>query len=108
MAKIRLTKNEHKKQKDNLKRFMRYLPTLELKKKQLLMEIRRIQNEIDTLQDESQRLYSEVNAWVDVFAENVDLQTYIKIKEFRTSHGNIAGTEATCLFAFRWKRIPET
>ena len=38
MSKIRLTKNELKKQKDNLKRFTRYLPTLELKKKQLLLE----------------------------------------------------------------------
>ena len=33
MAKIKYTKNELKKQKDNLKRFTRYLPTLELKRK---------------------------------------------------------------------------
>ena len=39
MAKIKYTKNELKAQKENLKRFTRYLPTLELKKKQLLMEI---------------------------------------------------------------------
>jgi V/A-type H+-transporting ATPase subunit D len=31
MAKIKYTKNELKRQKDNLKRFTRYLPTLELK-----------------------------------------------------------------------------
>ncbi|MCL2411478.1 MAG: V-type ATP synthase subunit D, partial [Treponema sp.] len=40
MAKIRLTKNELKKQKDALKRFNRYLPTLMLKKQQLQGEIR--------------------------------------------------------------------
>ena len=55
MAKVRLTKNELKKQKDNLKRYLRYLPTLELKKKQLLVEIRRIQNEIERLREEDQR-----------------------------------------------------
>ena len=47
MAKIRLTKNELKKQKDNLRRFLRYLPTLDLKKKQLIQEIQRIQREIE-------------------------------------------------------------
>ena len=32
MAKIKLTKNELKTQRDALKRFQRYLPTLQLKK----------------------------------------------------------------------------
>ena len=35
MAKIKLTKNELKVQKDQLKMFNRYLPTLMLKKQQL-------------------------------------------------------------------------
>ena len=52
MAKIKLTKNELKKQKDNLKRFTRYLPTLELKKRQLLQEISTIQKTHDRLQAE--------------------------------------------------------
>ena len=45
MAKIKFTKNELKKQKDSLKRYKRYLPTLILKKQQLQMEIRKIQRE---------------------------------------------------------------
>jgi len=32
---VKLTKNELKKQKDALKRFERYLPTLQLKKQQI-------------------------------------------------------------------------
>ena len=44
MAKIKLTKNELKKQKDSLKRFLRYLPTLVLKKQQLQLEIRKVEN----------------------------------------------------------------
>ena len=91
MAKIRLTKNELKKQKDDLKRFTRYLPTLELKKKQLLQEILHIQHEIDHLQQENRRLESEVSRWVAVFADDIDLKDYIKIKDIRTSVGNIAG-----------------
>ncbi len=93
MAKIRLTKNELKKQKDNLKRFTRYLPTLELKKKQLLQEIRNIQKAHDQLQAEIERVDSEVNQWVDVFAEDVDFSQIIKVKEVKKEHGNIAGID---------------
>jgi V/A-type H+-transporting ATPase subunit D len=93
MAKIRLTKNELKKQKDNLKRFTRYLPTLELKKKQLLAEIRKIQGEIDRLQNKINETDTEVAQWADVFAEDIDLKNYVKLKEIETEHGNIAGID---------------
>lgn len=93
MSKIKLTKNELKKQKDNLKRFTRYLPTLELKKKQLLLEIRNIQNTIDKLQTQMDREKEQVSQWVDVFAEEIDLTDYVKIKEVQTTHGNIAGID---------------
>jgi V/A-type H+-transporting ATPase subunit D len=93
MAKVRLTKNELKKQKDNLKRYLRYLPTLELKKKQLLVEIRRIQHEIERLQEENQRAEREIRQWVDVFAETIDLAGYISIKEVVIEDDNIAGIE---------------
>ena len=46
MAKIKLTKNELKSQRDALKRFQRYLPTLQLKKQQLQMEIRKLDQDI--------------------------------------------------------------
>ena len=44
MAKIKLTKNELKGQKDALKMYRRYLPTLILKKQQLQTEIRAIED----------------------------------------------------------------
>jgi V/A-type H+/Na+-transporting ATPase subunit D len=47
MAKIKFTKNELKKQKDELKRFQRYLPTLVLKKQLLQMEIRQVEVAIE-------------------------------------------------------------
>ena len=94
MAKIKLTKNELKSQKDALKRFTRYLPTLELKKKQLLVEIKNIQKEIERLQAENERVLREVQQWVAVYAdEAVDPSDYIKVKELRTGTGNIAGID---------------
>ena len=93
MPKIRLTKNELKKQKDNLKRFLRYLPTLELKKQQLVVELRRIQNEIDQLEKEIEVVDRQVSEWVDVFAEDIDLQDFFKIETIETEQSNIAGID---------------
>jgi len=93
MAKIKYTKNELKKQKDNLKRFTRYLPTLELKKQQLLVEIRQIQNRIDKLTKEIERVEKEVTRWVDVFAEDINLHEFFQVMEVTTDTENIAGID---------------
>ena len=52
MAKVKLTKNELKSQRDALKRFQRYLPTLQLKKQQLQMEMRKLDQAIHEKQRE--------------------------------------------------------
>ncbi|MCU0644669.1 MAG: V-type ATP synthase subunit D, partial [bacterium] len=93
MAKIKYTKNELKKQKDNLKRFTRYLPTLELKKQQLLVEIRQIQNRIDKLTEEFEQVEKEITRWADVFAEDIDLNEFVQVKEVTTDEENIAGID---------------
>ncbi len=91
MAKVRLTKNELKLQKDNLKRFTRFLPTLELKKHQLLAEIRKIQVSIERLQAEILQVETEIMPWVDVFSGHADFTELVRIREIQTSEGNIAG-----------------
>lgn len=94
MAKIKLTKNELKSQKDALKRFTRYLPTLELKKKQLLVEIQNIQKEVERLQAEYETVEKQVVQWVTVYADDsIDPSDYIKVKELFTGTGNIAGID---------------
>jgi len=93
MAKIRLTKNELKKQKDDLKRYTRYLPTLELKKKQLLLEIRKIQQDVQQTESAIAETDAEVSEWAGVFADEVDLREYIVIESVSTSTGNIAGID---------------
>ena len=92
-AKVKLTKNELKKQKDDLKRFTRYLPTLELKKKQLLQEMMRIQNRLHDLDAEIRGFAAEVEAWADVYAEPVEVAAFFSVKEVVTEEGNIAGCD---------------
>ena len=92
MAKVRLTKNELKKQKDSLKMYKRYLPTLMLKKQQLQGEIRLTEIRFKELQDEMQILDESFKPWIGVFGETgVFTKDMLKITSLRTSHGNIAG-----------------
>lgn len=91
MAKAQLTKGGLKRQKDDLKRYLRFLPTLELKKQQLLAEIRRVQGRIDELERESLEREESVRPWVAVLAEETGLADWVKVSHIRTSAGNIAG-----------------
>ncbi len=93
MAKIRLTKNELKNQKESLKRFTRYLPTLELKKAQLVNEIRRIKSEIEQVHEEMKQAESHIAPWVEVFGEEIDLSQMFSVEEIKTEIGNIAGID---------------
>ncbi len=93
MATIRLTKNELKNQKDALKRFRRYLPTLQLKKQQLQLVLRQIEQKQHAVEREREELQSGMEAWMAIFADPQDLPAYIKVKELKTSTGNIAGID---------------
>ena len=92
MAKIKLTKNELKKQKDALKMFQRYLPTLILKKQQLQMEIRLTEIRLAELNDEKGRLNESFRPWIAVFGEKgFFTPDILKITSIKTGQGNIAG-----------------
>ena len=62
---IKLTKNEQKVQKDRLKQYQRYLPTLQLKKQQLQSVIMKTKAELERAQ-----MIGDLDDWVAVFAEN--------------------------------------
>lgn len=93
MAKIKLTKNELKKQKESLKRFTRYLPTLELKKQQLLVEVRNIQTKVREIENKIEKIESDVKKWIAVFGEDINIQDLFEIKEIDTTTDNIAGID---------------
>lgn len=93
MAKIKFTKNELKRQKEDLKRFNRYLPMLQLKKQQLQLEIAKAHRAIETAAGEASKLRGEVTAWADVFAQEVNLSLLLKVKTIKVDTGNIAGLD---------------
>lgn len=67
---IKLTKNEEKVQKDRLKQYQRYLPTLQLKKQQLQMVIMQTRAELEQKEVERGQMIGDLDDWVAVFAEN--------------------------------------
>ncbi len=70
MANIKLTKNEQKVQKDRLRQYLRYLPTLQLKKQQLQSVIMRISAQLEQTEAERLAAIGDLDDWVAVFAEN--------------------------------------
>ena len=93
MAKVRLTKNELKKQKDSLKRFQQYLPTLLLKKQQLQSEILKLKQQKEQMKQKRAYFKAKVYEWADVFSEKINIEKLIVLKEIVTSTGNIAGID---------------
>jgi len=91
MAKIKLTKNELKAQRDDLKRYVRYLPTLELKKRQLIQEIRKIEQALAEVQQREEAAVAAISPWLKLLAEPVGLEEIVRLREIETRPGNIAG-----------------
>ena len=94
MAKIKLTKNELKVQKDALKMYRRYLPTLTLKKQQLQSEIRTIEAKAKAVRKEREDLEFGFREWIAVFSEMEAFpKGIITVSNFRKGKGNIAGVD---------------
>lgn len=92
MAKFKLTKNEQKKQKDRLKMFTRYLPTLQLKKQQLQTEIRSIEARATAVFERKRQMEADFRDWIAVFGDSFELKPeWIEIRAIRRGEGNIAG-----------------
>ncbi len=106
MAKVKLTKNELKRQKDMLKRFQRYLPTLVLKKQQLQMVIRQVEAEEAAKAGEQTRLLDDLARWVAVFGDNQSLEDLVIISGIDTSTGNIAGIDIPVFEKIEFEEVP--
>ncbi|MGN0448176.1 MAG: V-type ATP synthase subunit D [Acutalibacteraceae bacterium] len=97
MASVKLTKNELKVQKDKLKQFERYLPTLELKKQQLQTVMMKITAELEEKEREIAKLIDGLDTWVAVFAENTlfsdekKIENLVKPLSVICTQENIAG-----------------
>ena len=94
---VKLTKNELKVQKDRLKQFQRYLPTLQLKKQQLQAVVMQAAAQLEQVERQRQAAVAGLDDWVAVFAENDSfpadrrLETLIRPRSVVCGQENIAG-----------------
>ncbi len=108
---VKLTKNEQKKQKDQLKQYQRYLPTLLLKKQQLQMVIRQIEAQLADYQAQQEALVNGVQDWISVFGENrsfaqeCQLDKLVKTDKVIRRQGNIAGVTIPIFEDLTFKEI---
>ncbi len=97
MTKLKYTKNELKTQRDGLVRFERYLPTLQLKKQQLQLEVRHVEARLAEKRQAMRALEDEIAVWVKLFSEPFDFASYLKAKSIEYTVGNIAGVNLPVL-----------
>jgi len=108
---VKLTKNEQKTQKDQLKQFQRYLPTLQLKKQQLQMVIRQIQAKITETEKQKAEMDATLNSWIAVYNENKSfpkgkkLEDLVQVDFVKKSVGNIAGVSIPVFDEIKFKKL---
>ncbi|MCF7895373.1 MAG: V-type ATP synthase subunit D, partial [Candidatus Omnitrophica bacterium] len=82
-----------RKQKDSLARFRRYLPTLQLKKKQLQRQILKVHQQIDKVSHQEEDFRNQVIDWVDLFAQDNFIGKLLTIEAIKTKANNVAGVD---------------
>jgi len=106
MPKIKHTKSELKNQRDDLHRYERFLPTLELKKQQLQIEVRKLNAALEANRAEEAGLRAELDGWIRLFAEPFELGAMLRLKEVRRLSGNIAGVAIPIFQEAVFERAP--
>ena len=108
---VKLTKNELKVQKDRLKQFQRYLPTLQLKKQQLQSVVMQITAQLEQVEREYRAAVDGLDDWVAVFAENdafppdKRLENLVRPSHVECGQENIAGVTVPVFRDLRFEEI---
>lgn len=104
--KVKLTKGELKRQRDALQRYLRFLPTLQLKKQQLQLEI---QHQLFSLEEKrhlSEKKMNQLTNWAGLFSQSpVDLNKIISVEKVNTSTRNIAGVDIPIFLSLDFKSL---
>lgn len=95
MSEVKYTKNELRSQQEHLNRFQKYLPTLQLKKSVLQVEVFEAEAACKKREEEWQKAYEEIKEISHLLAEDLGLPPHqlVQIKEIEKKYENIAGVE---------------
>jgi len=95
MAKVKFSKTELKSQRDKLKQFARFLPTLELKRQQLQMEVMHLTEAILKHKKRVQEFREGLDPWMGLFAvpEALEVFDQVEVDDLVMETRNIAGVD---------------
>ena len=109
MAKVKLTKTALKKERDDLKQYQRFLPTLQLKKQQLQMEMRECLDRIERNEQQETAVKKELSSWQVLFgaeSEAFRAADLVKVERVETDTLNVAGVEVPRFQHVVFENIP--
>lgn len=94
MAKIKFTKSELKRQRDALRQYERYLPTLQLKKQQLQIESMRLGALLGKKRNDIETKTNAAQSWAGLLATPaVNMRPLLAPQQIVTETRNIAGAD---------------
>ncbi len=93
MAETKFTTGDLQRQRDALRQYERYLPTLQLKKQQLQIEILRQISILEKKRHDQAANTEAAEAWAGLLSEPIDIRPWIRPKEIVTGARNIAGVD---------------
>jgi V/A-type H+-transporting ATPase subunit D len=91
--KIKLTQGELKRQRDALRQYERYLPTLQLKKQQLQLEILHQQGALRERNNSISEKQESAKNWVGLLVEAHEIRHWLLPEKIITAKKNIAGVD---------------
>lgn len=95
MLQVKFTKSELRDQQNKLSQLQRYLPTLQLKKAMLQLEINQADQELDAVDSQYTKSKDQIKTFSSLLQEKIecDLLSYCQIERVEKEYENIAGVE---------------
>jgi V/A-type H+-transporting ATPase subunit D len=91
--KIKLTQGELKRQRDALRQYERYLPTLQLKKQLLQLEISHQQSALSERKNSLSEKEKSAENWLGLLVEAPDIRQWLIPQKIITAKKNVAGVD---------------
>ncbi len=98
MARLQLNKSSLAREQTQLKSYERFLPSLDLKRQQLMAERVKARADVKRLEDEVQDLAQQVGAKLPMLAQqNIDLDGLVELKDYKIKEVNVVGVTMPAL-----------
>ncbi|WP_299636711.1 V-type ATP synthase subunit D [uncultured Ruegeria sp.] len=94
MARLQLNKSSLAREQTQLKSFERFLPSLDLKRQQLMAERVRAREEVKRLEHEVQALAQQVGEKLPMLAQQgIDLEGLVELRDYKVKEVNVVGVK---------------